>query len=76
MANTKTFEEQLAQLEEIVKKLESSGVSLNESLSLFEQGVKLTKSCQKILDSAEKKVKLLVSEDGTMVEKDFENGQD
>ncbi len=69
----KTFEEQLAALEEIVKKLESGSVSLDESLSLFERGVKLTKSCQKILDTAEKRVKILANDDGKIVEKDFVN---
>ncbi len=69
MAKVKTFEEQLAELEDIVKRLEGGNVSLDESLSLFEQGVKLTKSCQKILGSAERKVKILSSEDGE--EKDF-----
>ncbi len=73
MAETKTFEEQLAELEEIVRRLEQGRVSLDESLSLFERGVKLTKSCQKILDTAEKRVKILVSEDGEIVEKDFAN---
>lgn len=70
----KTFEEQIGELEEIVKKLERGDVSLDESLALFEQGVKLTKGCQKILDAAEKKVKILTSEDGEIVEKDFING--
>ena len=70
----KTFEEQIGELEEIVKKLERGDVSLDESLALFEQGVKLTKGCQKILDAAEKKVKILMSEDGEIVEKDFING--
>ena len=56
----KTFEEQIGELEEIVKKLERGDVSLDESLALFEQGVKLTKGCQKILDAAEKKVKILI----------------
>lgn len=70
----KTFEEQIADLEEIVKKLEGAEISLDESLSLFEQGIKLTKSCQKTLDTAEKKVKILMSDgDGAMTEEDFTN---
>ena len=70
MAKEKTFEEQIGELEEIVRKLENGDVSLDESLELFEQGVKLTKGCQKMLDTAEKKVKVLMS-DGS--EKDFIN---
>ena len=76
MAKAKTFEEQIGELEEIVKKLENGDVSLDESLELFEQGIKLTKGCQKILDTAEKKVKVLMSDNGEMVEKDFINEND
>ena len=76
MANEKTFEEQIGELEEIVKKLESGNVSLDESLALFEQGVKLTKGCQKILDTAERQVKVLMSDGGEMTEKDFVNNND
>ena len=76
MAKEKTFEEQIGELEEIVKKLENGDVSLDESLSLFEQGIKLTKGCQKMLDTAEKKVKVLMSNGDEMVEKDFINEND
>ena len=76
MAKEKTFEEQIGELEEIVKKLENGDVSLDESLELFEQGVKLTKGCQKMLDTAEKQVKVLMSDGGEMTEKDFTNEND
>ena len=76
MAKEKTFEEQIGELEEIVRKLENGDVSLDESLSLFEQGIKLTKGCQKMLDTAEKKVKVLMSDGGEMTEKDFINEND
>ena len=76
MAKEKTFEEQIGELEEIVKKLENGDVSLDESLSLFEQGIKLTKGCQKILDTAERQVKVLMSDGNEMVEKDFINEND
>lgn len=70
----KTFEEQITELEKIVNKLEGGNVSLDESLSLFEEGIKLTKSCQKLLDNAEKKVKVLMkNDDGDIVEEDFIN---
>lgn len=69
----KTFEESMTELEEVVSRLESGDVTLDDSLKLFEKGIKLAKSCQKKLDEAEKKVKLLTAaEDGTMTEKDFE----
>lgn len=70
----KTFEEQISELEGIVSELEKGEVGLDKSLELFEQGIKLTKSCQKVLDTAEKKVKVLLSDaNGEMTEEDFEN---
>lgn len=70
---TKTFEESMQELEQIVANLESGDITLDESLKLFEKGIKLSKSCQKKLDEAEKKVKILTSDDNNdMEEKDFE----
>ena len=70
------FEKTMTELEETVNKLERGDVSLDESLELFEKGIKLSKSCQKILETAEKKVSvLLASEDGTMKEEEFEDLQ-
>ena len=65
----KNFEKSIKELEEIVEKLEGSDVSLEESLKLFEKGVTLTKSCQKMLDEAEKKVTVLMaSESGELLD--------
>lgn len=70
----KTFEEQIKELENIVSRLEDSDVTLDETLSLFEKGIRLTKGCQKILDNAENKVKVLMTDgNGEMVEEDFAN---
>ena len=44
----KTFEQSIAELEEIVEQLENGDVTLDESLGLFEKGIKLSKSCQKM----------------------------
>lgn len=72
MSDTKTFEQSIAELEEIVSKLEGGNVTLDESLTLFEKGIKMSKNCQKMLDSAEKKVSILMAnEDGEMVKEDF-----
>lgn len=72
MAKVKTFEESIAELEEIVSQLEGGNVTLDESLSLFEKGIKLSKSCQKMLDEAEKKVSILMTnDDGEVVKEDF-----
>ena len=66
-----SFEESMERLEEIVSSLESGEFPLDESLKLFEEGVKLVKSCNKKLESVEKSVKKLVNIDGEMVEEDF-----
>lgn len=63
-----SFEGKMKRLEEIVGKIESSDIELEESIKLFEEGVKLSKDCQSSLDDAEKKVKVLAS-DGSL--KDF-----
>ena len=67
-----TFESAIARLEEIVRLLESGSAPLDESLSLFEEGVGLVKLCNARLDNAEQKVKLLVKNpDGTAPETDM-----
>ena len=68
----KTFEDSMTELEGIVTKLENGDISLDDSLKLFEQGIKLAKTCQEKLDDAEKTVKILTqNENGTMTEEDF-----
>jgi exodeoxyribonuclease VII small subunit len=68
----KTFESSLARLEEIVKAMESGEAMLDETLSLYEEGVKLIQYCTKALDTAEQKVKILQKgEEGTLEEVDF-----
>lgn len=60
MSNTKTFENSVKELDTIVSKMESGELSLDESLKLFEQGVKLTRACQKTLADAEAKIEKLM----------------
>jgi exodeoxyribonuclease VII small subunit len=68
----KGFEESMKELEEIVSKLEAGDAALDESLEYFEKGIKLSKSCQKMLDTAEKKVSvLLAGSDGGLEKKNF-----
>lgn len=57
------FEKKLGRLEEIVTKMEKGDLALEESLALFEEGVKLSRECHQKLNDAESKVKLLVSMD-------------
>ena len=52
----KSFEEQLARLEEIVSQLERGDVQLKDSLDLFAEGTKLVTACSALLDSAEQQV--------------------
>ena len=54
-----SFEQAFAQLEEIVARLESAELSLDESLALFERGQALAARCAKLIDAAELKVKQL-----------------
>lgn len=54
------FEKSVKELEEIVNRLEKGDVALDESLELFEKGIKLAKECNEMLDKAEKKVSVLV----------------
>lgn len=54
------FEEALSRLEGIVSKLEGGDLDLEESLKLFEEGIRLSHLCSKKLDEAEKKVEILL----------------
>ena len=66
------FEEAISSLEDIVKKLESNSFSLDESLGAFEEAVRLVKLCNKKLEDAEQKVRILTeSEDGTVTDAAF-----
>ena len=58
------FEEALEKLSALVEKMESGDLSLEESLKIFEEGIKLSKDCQNALSDAEKKVQALLLEEG------------
>ena len=64
MADEQDFEQQLQQLEELVTKMESGDLSLEDSLQAFEQGVTLTRNCQKLLSEAEQRVSRLQESQG------------
>jgi len=65
-----SFEKALTDLENIVQKLEKGGLSLNESLALFEKGVKLAKFLREELGKAEKKVEILLKDEQGNVRKE------
>lgn len=59
-----SFEESLAELEKLVEHMEKGDISLEESLQCFERGVMLTRTCQKALQEAEQKVRILLEKNG------------
>lgn len=69
------YEKAVSRLEEITIELEKGDLSLQESLTLFEEGVNLVKKCTNILDVAEGKIKVLTENmDGEMEFRDFDGG--
>jgi exodeoxyribonuclease VII small subunit len=67
------FERSLARLEEVVRKLESPQLSLDEAMKLFEEGVALSRECQKQLEEAEGKVEILLKKaDGKLTAEPFD----
>jgi len=71
------FEKALSDLEEVVAKLEKGGTPLNESLALFEKGVKLARFLRGELDKAERKVEILLKDEkGAVRAEDFELGDE
>ena len=58
--NSKSIEARLIELEAILEELESGELELNQALKRFEQGVKLSRECQKTLEDAEMKIKILM----------------
>ena len=69
----KKFEAALSRLEEIVRELEKGDLPLEESLKYFEEGIKLTRICNKRLEEAERKVEILLKDSsGNVTAKPFE----
>lgn len=67
------FERSLARLEELVRRLESANLSLDEAMKLFEEGVELSRECQKQLEEAEGRVEILLKKaNGKVVAEPFE----
>lgn len=59
------FEKQLAELEALVERLESGDLTLEESLAAYEQGVRLSRQCQQVLDKAQLRIEMAGSQDET-----------
>ncbi len=60
---TESFEDALERLEGIVQRMESGDLTLEDSLGLFEEGVRLTRVCSQRLDEAEKKIEMLTRDE-------------
>jgi exodeoxyribonuclease VII small subunit len=67
-----SFEETLLELEGIVDKLEKGQLSLDESLMLFEKGIKLVRECNDRLKTAQQRVEQLIEENGELKAEPFE----
>ena len=67
-----SFESAMTRLEEIVRQLEGANVTLDDSLTLYEEGIALVKLCSGRLDEAEQKIKIIrMTADGIKTEEDF-----
>ena len=69
------FEQSLAELQTLVERLENGELSLEDSLSAFEQGIRLTRDCQGALTQAEQKVQILLERDGELAQEPFDAEQ-
>ena len=68
----KSFETSLAELEQIVGRLESGDLPLEESLELFEKGIKLSRECRTRLTNAERRIEILMKDaNGEMAVEEF-----
>lgn len=70
------FEDCLVRLDKIVQELEKGEVSLEKSLTLFEEGMKLSSTCRKELEEAEGKVEVLLKHNGKLQAEPFEPASD
>ena len=69
---SKTFEESMNRLEQIVRAMERGDVPLEESLKLFQEGTELVQTCTKLLDNAQLQIKkVMTAADGSPVMEDF-----
>jgi exodeoxyribonuclease VII small subunit len=73
----KKFETALSRLEEIVQELEKGDIPLEQSLKFFEEGIKLSRICNKRLEEAERKVEILLKDkSGNVTAKPFKEEEE
>lgn len=74
--NNYSFEDMIAELEKIVAQLEGGEASLEEALEMYKKGTLLASKCSKLLDNAEKQIKILVDNgSGEVKENDFSGNE-
>ena len=71
----KDFEKSIDELEKIVTELENGNLNLEDSISLFEKGIKISKECGEILENAEKRITILLNDGDEIKEEKFEEEQ-
>lgn len=69
------FEEAMDRLEEIVSELENGDVPLEKAIDLFQQGMKLSQICGSKLEQVERKIEMIVEEDGELRKKPFDTSE-
>lgn len=74
--NDLKFEEAIKQLEEIANELEKGDLDLDSSVSKFEEGMKISKKCNSLLEDAEKRITILLNDNGNIKEEDFKPEED
>lgn len=67
-----SFEEAMKNLEQIASELEKNDLDLDTSVSKFEEGMKLSKQCSKMLEDAEKRISILIKTEDGFTEENFE----
>lgn len=71
MKEEKKFEEVMQDLENIASELEKGELDLDQSVAKFEEGMKLAKQCNSILENAEKRITILLQDEDTLKEEKF-----
>ena len=67
------FEDAMKALEQIANELENGELSLEQSVDKFEEGIKISKKCNEVLEKAEKKISILIKNGDEIKEENFEN---
>lgn len=70
------FEQSMESLENIVTELEDGKLNLDESVKKFEEGMKIAKKCNNMLENAEKKISILLEKNGELEESEFDTNKE